>query len=127
VLKNSEAENARQIEKDSDKWGELPKGTRAELLSDIRKIFDETIDKIDDVYERDPKNDLIPYSLHLLADGARRFAPELEKLKETTTDPREIGLINSSLDSIEQILESAAKVPRPDKKPKKKKENPANP
>lgn len=127
ILKNTTAANTKEIEKDSDKWGALPKGTKAELLSDIRKILDETIDKVDDVYERDPKNEWIPYSLHLLADGARKFIPELEKLKETTTDLREIGLINSSLDSCQQILETAAKIPKPDKKPKKKKEDSANP
>ena len=121
VLKNATVENNVQTEKNSKKWGELPKGTKAELLSDIRKILDETIDKIDDVADRDAKNDLIPYSLHLLADGARRFIPELQKLKEKTTEPREIGLINNSLDSCEQIIEAAAKVQKPDKKPKPKK------
>ena len=123
VLENKTAENAKQIEKDSNKWGELPKGTKAELLSDIRKILDETIDKIDDVSEHDSKNELIPYSLHLLADGVKRFVPELEKIKETTTEPREIGLINNALDSCSEILEAAAKTPRPAKKPKKKKED----
>lgn len=122
VLENTTVSHTKEIEKDSDKWGALPKGTRTELLSDIRKILDETIDKVDDVYERDAKNELIPWSLHLLADSAKRFIPELQKLKETTTDSKEIGLINNALDSCEQIIESASKVPRPDKKPKKKKE-----
>lgn len=121
VIQNTTAANADKIKKDSDKWGELPKGTKAELLSDIRKILDETIDKIDDVSDRDAKNELVPYSLHVLADGVKRFAPELEKLKESTTDSREIGLINSSLDSCEQILEAASKVPKPAKKPKTEK------
>jgi len=123
VLENKTAENAKQIEKDSNKWGELPKGTKAELLSDIRKILDETINKIDDVSDRDSKNDLIAYSVHVLADGVKRFVPELEKLKEATTEPREIGLINSSLDSCGEILEAAAKIPKPEKKPKKKKDD----
>ena len=121
VLNNATATRTKEIEKDSDKWGELPKGTKAELLSDIRKILDETIDKIDDVSDRDAKNDLIPYSLHVLADGAKRFVPELEKLKQMTTEPREIGLINNALDSCNEIIEAASKTPRPEKKPKKKK------
>ena len=121
VLKNTSAQNAAESEKDSKKWGELPKGTKAELLSDIRKILDETIDKVDDVADRDAANELIPYSIHILADGVKRFVPELRQLKETTTDAREIGLINNSLDACEQILEAAANIPRPEKKPKKKK------
>lgn len=128
VLQNTSAARTKEIEKDSDKWGALPKGTKAELLSDIRKILDETIDKLDDVAERDAKNELIPYSLHLLADNVKRFMPELEKIKESTTDSREIGLINNALDSCEQILEAASKIPKPEKKPKpKKKDNSSNP
>lgn len=123
VLQNTTAAHAKEIEKDSKKWGELPKGTKAELLSDIRKILDETIDKIDDVSDRDAKNELIPYSIHVLADGVKRFVPEFEKLKESTTDSREIGLINNALDSCEQILEAASKIPKPNKKPKKKKDD----
>lgn len=124
ILQNATAARADEIKKDSEKWGELPKGTRAELLSDIRKILDESIDKIDDVSDRDAKNDLIPYSIHVLADGAKRFAPEFEKLKEATTDSREIGLLNNALDSCEQILEAASKIPKPGKKPKKEKATP---
>lgn len=121
VIQNTTAAHADEIKKDSEKWGELPKGTKAELLSDIRKILDETIDKIDDVSDRDAKNELIPWSLHVLADGVKRFVPEFEKLKESTTDTREIGLINNSLDSCEQILEAASKIPKPAKKPKREK------
>ncbi len=121
VLKNTTALHAKEIEKDSEKWGALPKGTRAELLSDIRKILDEAIDKIDDVSDQDAKNDLLPYSLHLLADGAKRFIPELQQLKDTTTDPRESGLLGNSLESCQEILDAAAKIARPEKKPKPKK------
>ena len=121
VLKNTTAQHAKEIEKDSKQWGELPKGTRTELLSDIRKILDEAIDKIDDVSEHDGKNELIPYSLHILADGAKKFIPELQQLRDTVTEPRESGLINNSLESCQEIIEAAAKVPRPEKKPKPKK------
>lgn len=121
VLQNTTAAHAEEIKKDTKNWGELPKGTKGELLSDIRKILDETIDKIDDVSDRDAKNELVPYSLHVLADGVKRFVPEFEKLKETTTDPREIGLLNNALDSCSEILEAASKVPKPTKKPKKEK------
>jgi hypothetical protein len=35
--------NAKQLKKDAEKWGELPTGSRADLVSDIAKIFDEAI------------------------------------------------------------------------------------
>ena len=51
---------AKQLKKDSDAWGELPTGSRAELIGDIAGIFDEAITNIDDVSLRDEKNPLIP-------------------------------------------------------------------
>src|ERR1700752_615623 len=32
------APNAKQLKKDAEKWGELPTGSRAELVSDIARI-----------------------------------------------------------------------------------------
>ena len=121
VLNNTAAANAKQIEKDSDKWGALPAGTKTELLLDISRILTEAIDKMEDVAERDENNELLPYSLHILADGARRFVPELKKFQTANADKRETGAILGALDSCEQILEAAAKIPKPDKKPKPKK------
>ena len=45
----------KQIEKDKDKWGELPTGTRTELFLDIKNILQEAIDKVDDIADIDPK------------------------------------------------------------------------
>ena len=53
VINNSAAANAKQLKKDSERWGELPTGSRAELVSDIARIFDEAITNIDDVSARE--------------------------------------------------------------------------
>jgi hypothetical protein len=53
VINNSAGANAKQLKKDSERWGELPTGSRAELVSDIAKILDEAITNIDDVSARD--------------------------------------------------------------------------
>src|ERR1700750_2109428 len=37
------AANTKQAKKDAERWGELPTGSRAELISDIAQIFDEAI------------------------------------------------------------------------------------
>src|SRR5262245_34566777 len=37
------AANAKQLKKDSERWGELPTGSRAELVFDIARILDEAI------------------------------------------------------------------------------------
>jgi len=53
------AANSKQAKKDAALWGDLPTGSRAELISDIAKIFDEAITNIDDVSARDERNPLI--------------------------------------------------------------------
>jgi len=47
------AANAKQLKKDAALWGDLPTGSRAELVYDIAKILDEAITNIDDVSARD--------------------------------------------------------------------------
>lgn len=118
VLYNDNSQ-AKQIEKDQKKWGELPKGTRLELLLDVKKILQEAIDKIDDVADHDAKSALIPYAVHILADGARRFIPELEKLQAAATDKREKGVIYDAINFSNQIIEAAEKIPKPTEKRKK--------
>src|SRR5215467_6493892 len=41
VINNTAAANAKVLKKDSERWGELPTGSRAELVGDIARIFDE--------------------------------------------------------------------------------------
>lgn len=119
LVLNNDNSQARQIEKDKEKWGELPTGTRGELLRDIEKILQEAIDKIDDVAERDAKNDLLPISVHILADGAKRFLPQLKTIGETTKEKKEMGSIYGAVDFSNQVIEASAKVPRETKKKKK--------
>src|SRR6185295_16975329 len=52
VINNSAGTNAKQLKKDSERWGELPTGSRAEFVADIAKILDEAITNIDDVSAR---------------------------------------------------------------------------
>ena len=119
LVLNNDNSQAKQVEKDKEKWGELPTGTRGELLRDIEKILQEAIDKIDDVAERDAKNELIPISVHILADGAKRFLPQLKSFQDTTKESKELGTIYGAVDFSNQIIEASAKVPRETKKKKK--------
>ena len=111
VLNNNPAQ-AKQIEKDAEKWGELPKGDRAELLHDIEKILDESISKVDDVASHDLKSKLLAVAVNILADGANRFIPELKLQLDKAADEKERGSILNSLDFCNQIIEASAKVPK---------------
>ncbi|MDQ3179728.1 MAG: hypothetical protein M3Q33_04330, partial [Acidobacteriota bacterium] len=46
---NNAASQTKQVQKDAEKWGELPKGSRPLLLWNIERILQKAIDDIDDV------------------------------------------------------------------------------
>ena len=111
VLKN-DASQQKQIEKDSDQWGELPVGSRVQLLIDVEKLLEESISKVDDAASRDMKSKLLPVAVNFLADGANRFVPELKSQLARTTDEKEKGAILGALEYCAQIIEASAKVPK---------------
>ena len=111
----------KRLKKDSNKWGELPKGSQEKILSDIDKILDEAINKIDDVAERDMKSDLFAKAVHILADGAKSFIPRLKTFNEKAQTTREKAVIISAVDYCNMIIEASSQVKKPSKKKKKKK------
>ena len=120
MVLNNDQSNAKQVQKDTEKWGELPKGTRAELLRDIKEILDETISKVDDIAAHDEKNKLLPVAVNILAEGANRFVPELKAQLDQAADQKERGAILGALDFCSQIIEASAKVPKLSSKEMKK-------
>jgi acyl-CoA reductase-like NAD-dependent aldehyde dehydrogenase len=115
----------KQLEKDAEKWGELPKGKRVQLLSDIARILQKAVDDIDDIARREDgmKSELFPKAIHKLADAAQRFLPQLRKQMDVIADEKERGSILTSIDLCNQIIEAAAKIPKDLPKEKKKKKN----
>jgi hypothetical protein len=106
VINGTAATNAKQLKKDSEKWGELPTGSRFELVGDIAQILDEAITNIDDVSSRDERNPLIPKALRKLA---------------TSETPAEISSLESLNEYAQSILGAVTKLPpEVDKKAAKK-------
>jgi hypothetical protein len=112
--------------KDSDKWGPAPVGTQMEILDDIRKLLDKTIDDIDDTamhpnkYIVDPKRSdkqkqideaRFPKSVKNLAASAKRYQPALRSLLDKTSDEKEKGLILAAIDSCDEIIAATTKLP----------------
>src|SRR3981081_4447390 len=81
VLSGGAAASEKQLKKDSERWGDLPSGSRAELVGDIAHIFDEAITNIDDVSSRDERNPLIPKALRKLAAAVTRIVDQLATLR----------------------------------------------
>jgi hypothetical protein len=115
---------SKKLIKDEPEWGDLPKGTRTELLGDIAGILDEAITNIDDVSRRDEKNPLISRSLRKLTAAANRYLALLAVLKNQAKDVDEQAAIERVADNANQIIEVGAKLPPPTAESDKKKKKP---
>jgi hypothetical protein len=112
LVLNNDAAPSKQITKESERWGELPTGTRLQLLIDIEKLLDEAISKIDDVATRDMNSDFFPNAVHTLADGAVKFLPQLKFHLDKSSNEKEKGSILGAIEYCQQIIEASAKVKR---------------
>ncbi len=123
VLSGTAAANAKQLKKDSERWGELPTGSRAELVGDIARILDEAITNIDDVNSRDERNPLIPKALRRLAQAVNTIMGQLSPLRDEAKTDAEIASFELLNEDAKSILEAANKLPpEVDKKAKSKNE-----
>ena len=122
IINGVKPPTTKKLVKEEPEWGDVPKGTRAELLGDISGILDEAITNIDDVSRRDEKNPLISRSLRKLTSSANGYATQLTALRTQAKDPDELAAIDRVADNLQQILEVGNKLPaatEPDKKKKK--------
>ena len=113
------------MKKDAESWGELPTGSRAELIADIAGIFDEAITNIDDVSARDENNPLIAKALRNLAEAASRIVLQLKPVESQAKDDAELSSFDQLTENAESIVQAANKLPPPvEKKGKSKNEKP---
>lgn len=110
------APTSKKEQKEAERWGVLPTGTRAELITDIAGILDAAIENIDDVALRDDKNPLIPKSLRKLAAAATHFQSQLTAMQQQAKESAERTAIEQALENAQEILEAAAKLQSPAEK-----------
>lgn len=118
--------------KEKDIWGPPPSGTRAELLSDIKRIIQKAIDDIDNlaarpdsavIYEdegkkpKDPKA-LFAKAVRNLGAAATRYRPIFNDELSRTEVKSERGLLLDIIDNCDQIIEAVATLPAEVKKGK---------
>lgn len=115
--------NAKQLKKDAERWGELPTGSRAELVSDIARILDEAITNIDDVSARDERNPLIAKSLRKLAQAVNTIMEQIKPLSVNAKTDAEIASFEMLNEDAKSILEAATKLPPEVEKKAKNKSN----
>jgi hypothetical protein len=106
----SAAATSKQAQKDAEKWGELPQGTRAELLYDIAAILDEAVTNIEDVGSHNSKSSLIPKALRILANASTRFLPPLTALREQVKEDGERDALEKAIEGVQEIIAAAGKL-----------------
>jgi hypothetical protein len=116
VLSDASAPTSKQVQKELEKWGELPKGTRVELIMDIANILDAAVTNIDDVAVRDENNRLLPKALRKLAEAAARFQTQLAPMREQMREERERAALEQVMENVQEILGAANKLPPAEKK-----------
>ncbi|HZN09104.1 MAG TPA: hypothetical protein VFB65_20085 [Pyrinomonadaceae bacterium] len=122
VVNGTAASNAKQLKKDAERWGELPTGSRFELVGDIARIYDEAITNIDDVSSRDERNPLIPKSLRKLAQSVTSVMEQLKPLRNEAKSEADIASFELLNEDAQSILAAASKLP-PEVEKKAKKNN----
>ena len=121
ITGNTTATNAKQLKKDSERWGELPSGSRGDLVSDVARILDEAITNIDDVSARDERSPLIPKALRRLAQAVTNIHAQITPLRDQLKSDADLASFELLNEDVESILAAAKKLPpEPDKKAKTK-------
>ena len=123
AVNGNPATNTKQLQKDSEKWGELPRGSRAELIGDIARILEEAITNIDDVGYHDEKNPLLPKALRKLDAAAELLVTQLAQIGEQAKSPEEISSVTQALENAHSIIDAAKKLPPPSDAEKTKGKN----
>jgi hypothetical protein len=124
IINGTAQPSTKKANKEEPEWGEVPKGSRAELLGDIAGILDEAITNIDDVSRRDEKNPLISRSLRKLTAAANGYLAQLNAMKAKITDPDEVAAVERVGDQANQIVEAGKNLPAAAAEQDKKKKKP---
>ena len=95
--------DAKQTKKEEEKWGSLPTGTTLELLQDYKKILEEAEEKLDDAFERKPKDELIIKALKKFKDGATKHISLLQSMEAKMKDKREQMALAEAIEEAEAV------------------------
>jgi hypothetical protein len=110
--------NGPKLKKSNDDWGEEPKGSRTEFLTDIKQLLEKAIDDIDNLAARMPEKtkeekkgiNVFNKTVRELAASANRWLPHLKKEHDTAQDDKTRGATTAAIEFCEQIIEATSKL-----------------
>lgn len=113
IINGLQQAKMKKIDREEPDWGDLPKGSRAQLLGDVASILDEAITNVDDVSRRNEKSPLISRALRKLTAAANAYVTQVKALASQTKDADELSAIERVLQHAEQIIEVGSQLPAP--------------
>ncbi len=99
--------DTKQTNKEEEKWGPLPTGTKAELLQDYKRILEEAEEKLDDANDR--KDALVPKALSKFKEAARKQLEQLRSLEAKMTETRELKALSEAIEEAETVTKGEVK------------------
>lgn len=91
----------KKAEEEEREWGPLPKLERYELLRHYARAIEESIAKLEDAHERNPKSSDIPRALKVLRDSTDDHLTILRSLEKEMKDEREATALKIAIDQAE--------------------------
>lgn len=119
VIRGLSAADSKDLKTDAELWGDLPTGSRSDLVGDIAKILDEATTNIDDLSSRDEKNPALARALRKLAAAASRIIEQLKPLQSSAADDAEAANFDQLMDNAETIVQASSKLPPDAPQPRK--------
>ena len=98
-----------KIAEETKEWGELPKLDRVVLLRHYARAIEESIAKLEDSYERNPKSKALAKALEMLREATDRHLQTLRGLMNEVKDPKETDALRHAIEEAETANDGARK------------------
>jgi hypothetical protein len=98
-----------KLAEEKKEWGELPKLDRAVLLRHYARAIEESIAKLEDSYERNPKSKALGKALEMLREATDRHLQTLRGLMNDVKDPKETDALRHAIEEAETANDGARK------------------
>ncbi|MCI0490926.1 MAG: hypothetical protein L0229_30405 [Blastocatellia bacterium] len=97
----------KKAEEEELKWGPLPKLERFELFRHYTRAIEETIAKLEDAHERNPKDSALPKALTALRDSTDEHLRILRSLESEIKDEKEASALKEAIAQAEVANQGA--------------------
>jgi len=97
----TEKKDPKKAESEEKEWGTLPQLSRADLLRHYSRAISESMAKLEDAYERNPKSSALPKALSILRDATDKHLELLRGLKSDMKDETERSALIGAIEEAE--------------------------